>query len=88
MDVSQASSTQLIPTAHHIYFGAIRKIKVDKGFGFIAGDDGSDYFFHWTGLLPKTKNFRDIVLQERVSFELVSTPKGQRAINVNVLPVD
>lgn len=68
-----------------IYFGAFRKIKLDKGFGFIAGDNGTDYFFHWSGLTPRTKNFRDIVLQERVSFSIVMTTKGPRAISITVL---
>src|SRR4026209_2784171 len=30
--------------------GSIKKIVADRGFGFITGEDGKDYFFHRDGL--------------------------------------
>ncbi|MGI8828184.1 MAG: cold-shock protein, partial [Candidatus Limnocylindria bacterium] len=30
--------------------GTIKKIVADRGFGFITGEDGKDYFFHRDGL--------------------------------------
>lgn len=58
--------------------GAIRKIKPDKGYGFIAGDDGLDYFFHWSAMEMTSKNFRDLKLQERVDFFPITIAEGKR----------
>lgn len=67
--------------------GAIRKLK--DGYGFIAGDDGIDYFFHWSAMEIASKNFRDLSVQERVSFHTaVNTVKGEqkfRAICIRVI---
>lgn len=65
--------------------GSIRKLKQDRGFGFIAGDDGRDHFFHWSGMEKTTKNFRELEIQDRVSFVVVEGDKGPRAVCVRVL---
>jgi cold shock CspA family protein len=67
--------------------GAIRKLK--EGYGFIAGDDGRDYFFHWSAMERTGKNFRDLSLQERVEFCIVkfmqSGQEKYRAVQVRVM---
>jgi cold shock CspA family protein len=67
--------------------GAVRKLK--EGYGFIAGDDGRDYFFHWSAMERTGKNFRDLSIQERVEFYIVKFTKGgedkYRAVQVRVL---
>lgn len=67
--------------------GAIRKLK--EGYGFIAGDDGKDYFFHWSAMERTGKNFRDLAVQERVEFSIVEVHEhGEtkwRAVQVRVL---
>lgn len=63
--------------------GAIRALKV--GYGFIAGDDGHDYFFHWSAMDKDGKNFRDLSVQERVEFSLTESDRGMRAILVCVI---
>lgn len=67
--------------------GAIRKLK--EGYGFIAADDGKDYFFHWTAMQRTSKNFRDLAVQERVEFVLIDIivdgVKKKRAIEVRVI---
>ena len=62
--------------------GSIRNLN-QYGSGFIAGDDGRDYFLHWTGLLPPSsdkpnKNFRDLRVQDRVEFNHVPPKDGTR----------
>ena len=37
--------------------GTVKEYDKVKGFGFISGDDGEDYFVHIYGLGPKLKNF-------------------------------
>jgi cold shock CspA family protein len=64
--------------------GRIRKLKDGKGFGFIAGDDGVDYFFHWTTVTKDSaKDFRVMEIRDRVEFSPVKPPEQDwRAIEV------
>ena len=55
-----------------------------NGYGFIAGNDGIDYFFHWTGLSKFTKQFRYCKDGEKVEFEVEISERGPRAINIQV----
>jgi CspA family cold shock protein len=61
--------------------GTIKKVVSDRGFGFIAAEDGKDYFFHRDGLNPSL-DFDRLVGGERVSFDIEQNPKGPRAKNV------
>jgi cold shock CspA family protein len=65
--------------------GKVRKLK--EGFGFIAGDDGRDYFFHWTALQRTTKNFRDLELLDRVEGLIIEGTelRGPRLIEIRVI---
>ena len=65
--------------------GNVRKLKQDRGFGFIAGDDGRDHFFHWSGMDKSSKNFRELEIQDRVSFVVIEGEKGPRAVLIKVL---
>lgn len=67
--------------------GAVRKLKTDKGYGFIAGDDGTDYFFHWSAVSPgEPKGLREMIIQERVDFIAKPGRNGQlRAILVRLI---
>jgi cold shock CspA family protein len=68
--------------------GRIRKMRQDKGFGFIAGDDGVDYFFHWSTVRQSsTRDFRALQLRDRVEFSPVQPQgTGPRGIEVTFLP--
>ncbi len=61
--------------------GTIKKIVSDRGFGFIAGSDGSEYFFH----RDSVDNFDSLRGGESVTFNVVSRPKGPRASQVRVI---
>jgi len=60
--------------------GTIKKLVSDRGFGFIAGEDGTEYFFHRSG----TADFDRLVGGEKVTFEIEPSPKGPRAARVQV----
>jgi CspA family cold shock protein len=62
--------------------GTIKKVVSDRGFGFIAAEDGKEYFFHRGGLQAPL-DFDRLVGGERVSFEIETSPKGPRAIQVS-----
>jgi len=61
--------------------GTIKKVVSDRGFGFIAADDGKEYFFHRSGLTASL-DFDRLTGGEKVQFELEKSPKGARATNV------
>jgi len=65
--------------------GSVRKLKMDRGFGFIAGDDGRDHFFHWSGMEKNSRDFRELEIQDRVSFVVIEGEKGPRAVCIRVL---
>jgi cold shock protein len=60
--------------------GTIRTLRVDKGFGFIKGDGGNEYFFHQSAVYGEGLD----ALREgdSVEFEVGQGPKGPRAENV------
>ena len=59
--------------------GTIKR-KTDKGFGFIAAADGTEYFFHQSGCTGTS--FDQLREGQRVSFTVGQGPKGPRAENV------
>jgi len=62
--------------------GTIKKVVSDRGFGFIAGEDGKEYFFHRGGVLAPL-DFDRLAGGEHVSFEIEQSPKGPRAVQVS-----
>ncbi len=62
--------------------GTIKKVVADRGFGFIVAEDGKEYFFHRGGL-QASLDFDRLAGGERVSFEIESSPKGPRAVQVS-----
>ena len=61
--------------------GTVKKLVADRGFGFITGADGKDYFFHRDGMAPSL-DFDRLVGGESVEFDVQSSPRGPRAVNV------
>ena len=61
--------------------GTIKKIVPDRGFGFISGEDGKEYFFHRSAV----QDFDLLRGGERVTFEYEPSPKGPRAGRVRVV---
>ena len=60
---------------------AVKKVIADRGFGFIAAEDGKEYFFH-RDALQAPLNFDRLNGGEAVTFEVQASPKGPRATNV------
>ena len=56
--------------------GTIKRI-TDKGFGFIAAADGTEYFFHQSACVGA--RFDDLREGQRVTFTAGQGPKGPRA---------
>ena len=64
--------------------GKLKWFNSTKGFGFIAGDDGNDYFVH-TSQLPQDEKLED---GEEIEFETKDTEKGLQAIEVKKIIPD
>jgi len=64
--------------------GTIKKIVADRGFGFITGEDGKDYFFH-RDALDATIDFDRLVGGEHVQFDPQPNPRGPRAVDIRLI---
>jgi CspA family cold shock protein len=56
--------------------GTIKRLVVDKGFGFIATSDGTEYFFHRSAC---TEAWDSLEQGQSVDFTVVPSNKGPRA---------
>jgi CspA family cold shock protein len=62
--------------------GQISRVQSEKGFGFITGDDGQDYFFHRSAI--RGAMFEQLREGQAVTFDGARGDKGLRAENVQV----
>lgn len=61
--------------------GTVKWFNDQKGYGFIAPDDGGkDVFVHHTAI--QEQGFRSLQEGQKVNFELQQDAKGGRAVNV------
>ena len=64
--------------------GTVKFFNADKGYGFIAPDDGSaDVFVHHSAI--QTQGYRSLQENQRVEFTSVRGPKGPQAEQVQPL---
>jgi len=64
--------------------GTVKWFDPKKGFGFIASEDGIDIFVHKSGVTYSGYR-KDLEEGLKVTFEVEETPKGKRAIKVQVV---
>ncbi len=62
--------------------GKVRWYDVDKGFGFLASDDGEDVFVHASALPAGATSLKQ---GARVEFGVVDGKRGKQALSVTVL---
>jgi cold shock protein len=64
--------------------GTGKWFNAEKGFGFIAQDDGgADVFVHFSAI--QTSGYRSLDENQRVEFEITQGQKGPQAENVRPL---
>lgn len=62
--------------------GRVKWFNNDKGYGFIDYTEGEDIFVHYSAI--KLDGYRTLAEGQMVNFDLVETPKGLQAVNVEV----
>ena len=64
--------------------GTVKWFNAEKGFGFIAPDDGgADVFAHYSAIA--TSGYRSLEENQKVEFEVKRGPKGPQADNIRPL---
>ena len=66
--------------------GSVKWFNAEKGFGFIAQDDGgADVFCHFSAI--QADGYKSLDENQRVEFDITQGPKGPQAENVRALGV-
>ncbi len=63
--------------------GTVKWFNDQKGFGFIAANDGNEYFVHHTSIVGE--GFKTLQDGASVEFEVEESSRGPRAVNVTVI---
>lgn len=73
------------PADNHAATGTVKWFNPEKGYGFIASDDGKpDVFVHFSAI--QGEGYRTLEENQRVEFEATQTNKGIEAKNVQPQP--
>ena len=62
--------------------GTVKWFNGDKGYGFLARENGPDVFVHYSAI--QGGGFRTLTEGQTVEFEVEKGPKGLQAANVTV----
>jgi len=60
--------------------GTVKWFNDSKGFGFLSREGGQDVFVHHSDI--RAEGFKTLSEGDKVTFEVVDSPKGPRAANV------
>ena len=63
--------------------GTVKWFNGDKGYGFIAPEDGEEVFVHFSAIVGE--GYRNLNEGDQVEFDVVPGDKGPRAENVKVI---
>lgn len=61
--------------------GFVKWFNTDKGYGFITGQDGKDYFVHYSSIVTED-NYKSLTQDQEVMFDVSEGDKGEQAVNV------
>lgn len=64
--------------------GRVKWFDPKKGYGFIAGEDGKDYFVYWSEI--QMPGYKTLEVGQEVAFVLHADPWGERATQVRPKP--
>lgn len=61
--------------------GTVKHYNYDRGFGFIAAENGESYFFHISSV-KVTSTCWEPMAGQKVTFDIKPSKKGLQAVNV------
>ncbi len=64
--------------------GEVKWFNNTKGYGFIRQEDGTDLFVHFSAI--QAEGYKTLQQGQRVSYEVVTGPKGLQADKVSSSP--
>ena len=70
--------------SEHMAQGTVKWFNAEKGFGFIAQEDGGDdVFVHYSAI--QSQGYKSLDENQKVEFDVTQGPKGPQAENVRAL---
>lgn len=60
--------------------GTVKWFNAEKGYGFIAGEDGKEVFVHFSAI--QGDGFKSLDENQKVTFEVTAGTRGPQASNV------
>ncbi|MDP3967016.1 MAG: cold-shock protein [Nocardioides sp.] len=64
--------------------GTVKWFNAEKGFGFIAQEDGGDdVFLHYSAI--QSQGYKSLDENQKVEFDVTQGPKGPQAENVHAI---
>jgi CspA family cold shock protein len=63
--------------------GVVKWFSAEKGYGFIAREDGEDVFVHYSAI--DSSGYRSLEQGQTVEFDVTQGPKGLQAANVRMV---
>lgn len=63
--------------------GKVKWFDAKKGYGFIIGESGKEVFVHFSDIV--SKGYKNLIEADNVSFDIQSSPKGIKAVNVEII---
>jgi CspA family cold shock protein len=63
--------------------GTVKFFNADKGFGFIAREEGDDVFVHYSNI--RGSGYKSLSEGQRVEFDVAPGRKGEEAQNVRAV---
>ena len=60
--------------------GKVKWFSAEKGYGFIAREDGDDVFVHFSAIVGE--GFKTLEEGQTVTYDLTEGPRGMQATNV------
>jgi cold shock protein len=68
----------------HMAQGTVKWFNAEKGFGFIAQEDGGDdVFVHYSAI--QSQGYKSLDENQKVEFDVTQGPKGPQAENVRAI---
>jgi CspA family cold shock protein len=81
---SRGCTNELLKEKSKMATGTVKWFNAEKGFGFIAPEDGSpDVFAHYSAIA--TSGYKSLDENQKVEFDLAQGPKGPQAENIRPL---